>query len=192
VPHITLPADLPGISSAMAFRPETAVHLRALAETLLRGPITLTSAERESIAAFVSSRNDCTFCYLSHRAAAAHHDGGDYSFVEAVTSGAGAELISPKLRALLAIAGKVQQGGKQVTADDVARARAEGATDVEIHDTVLIAAAFCMYNRYVDGLATFTPTDPAVYDAMGKRLATQGYVSPSTPQSQAEVAQPSR
>ena len=161
----------------MAFRPETAVHLRALAEILLRGPSPLTSAERESIAAFVSSRNDCTFCYLSHGAAAAHHDGGDYTFVDTVTKGAGTASLSPKLRALLAIAGKVQQGGKEVTVDDVVRARGEGATDVEIHDTVLIAAAFCMYNRYVDGLATFTPTDPAAYDPMGKRMATQGYLA---------------
>ena len=187
MPHIALPTDLPGISSAMAFRPETAVHLRALAETLLRGPNTLTSAERESIAAFVSSRNDCTFCYLSHRAAAAHHTGGDYSLVDAIVSDAAAAPVSMKLRALLAIAGKVQQGGKQVTEDDIARARAEGATDVEIHDTVLIAAAFCMYNRYVDGLATWTPTDPAAYDPMGKRMATQGYVGVSPAQRRAEV-----
>jgi uncharacterized peroxidase-related enzyme len=176
----------------MAFRPETAVHLRALAETLLRGPNTLTSAERESIAAFVSSRNDCTFCYLSHRAAAAHHSDGNYEFVDAVTSGAGAAGVSPKLRALLAIAGKVQQGGKQVTADDVGRARAEGATDIEIHDTVLIAAAFCMYNRYVDGLATFTPTDPAAYDPMGRRMASQGYVGINPAQRQADSSQVSR
>jgi uncharacterized peroxidase-related enzyme len=188
VPHITVPADLPGISSAMAFRPETAVHLRALAEAMLRGPSPLTSAERESIAAFVSSRNDCTFCYLSHRAAAAHHEKGDYTFVDTVTTGAGAATLSPKFRALLAIAGKVQQGGKQVTADDIARARAEGAGDVEIHDTVLIAAAFCMYNRYVDGLATFTPTDPAVYDPMGKRMAAQGYVGIGPAQRQSEGA----
>ena len=160
----------------MAFRPETAVHLRALAETLLRGPNTLTSAEREAIAAFVSKRNDCTFCYLSHRAASAHHTGGDYSFVDTVANGEGVAPVSPKLRALLAIAGKVQQGGKQVSADDVARARAEGATDVEIHDAVLIAAAFCMYNRYVDGLATWTPADPASYDQMGRRMAQEGYV----------------
>ena len=187
MPHIALPADLPGISSAMAFRPETAVHLRGLAETLLRGPNTLTSAERESIAAFVSSRNACKFCYLSHRAAAAHHAGGDYSFVDAVTSGAAAVTVSSKLRALLAIAGKVQQAGKHVGEDDIAWARAEGASDLEIHDTVLIAAAFCMYNRYVDGLATWTPTDVDAYDPMGKRMATQGYVSVPPPQRQAEV-----
>ena len=189
MPHIALPTDLPGISSAMAFRPETAVHLRALAEALLRGPNSLTSAEREAIAAFVSLRNECTFCYLSHRSASAHNTGGDYEFVDTVTKGEGAAHVSPRLKALLTIAGKVQQGGKQVTAEDVARARAEGATDVEIHDTVLIAAAFCMYNRYVDGLATWTPTDPAAYDAMGKRLATQGYLGASTAQRQAEVAQ---
>jgi uncharacterized peroxidase-related enzyme len=189
VPHIALPTDLPGISSAMAFRPDTAVHLRALAETLLRAPNSLTSAEREAIAAFVSLRNDCTFCYLSHRAASAHHTGGDYGFVDTVTSGEGLAPVSAKLRALLVIAGKVQQGGKQVSAADIAAARAEGATDVEIHDTVLIAAAFCMYNRYVDGLATWTPTDPAGYDPMGQRMARQGYVGVSQVQRQSEVAQ---
>ena len=84
--------------------------------------------------------------------------------------------MSAKLKALLNIAGKVQQGGKNVTSADVARARAEGATDKEIHDAVLIAAAFCMFNRYVDGLATLTPTDPAAYDQMGQRMAKQGYV----------------
>ena len=173
----------------MAFRPETAVHLRALAETLLRAPNSLTSAEREAIAAFVSLRNECVFCYMSHRAASAHHTRGDYGFVDTVTRGEGPAHVSPRLKALLTIAGKVQQGGKQVTAEDVARARAEGATDIEIHDTVLIAAAFCMYNRYVDGLATWTPTDPAAYDAMGKRLATQGYLGVSTAQRQAEGAQ---
>ena len=186
--HIDLPADLPGISSAMAFRPETAVHLRALAETLLRGPNSLTSAEREAIAAFVSLRNECTFCYMSHRAASAHHTRGDYAFVDTATRGEGPAPVSPRMKALLAIAGKVQQGGKQVTAEDVACARAEGATDVEIHDTVLIAAAFCMYNRYVDGLATWTPTDPAAYEPMGRRLATQGYVGISQAQRQAEFA----
>jgi uncharacterized peroxidase-related enzyme len=189
VPHIALPTDLPGISSAMAFRPETAVHLRALAETLLRGPNSLTSAEREAIAAFVSLRNDCTFCYMSHRAASAHHTRGDYAFVDTVTRGEGPAPVSAKLRALLAIAGKVQQGGKQVTAEDVARARAEGATDTEIHDAVLIAAAFCMYNRYVDALATWTPTDPAAYDPMGKRMATQGYVGAGQAQRPSEAAQ---
>ena len=181
MPHIALPADLPGISSAMAFRPETAVHLRGLAETLLRGPNTLTSAERESIAAFVSSRNACKFCYLSHRAAAAHHAGGDYSFVDAVTSGAGAVTVSAKLRALLAIAGKVQQGGQQVGEDDIAWARAEGATDLEIHDTVLIAAVFCMANRYVDGLATWAPDDPELYARAGAFRAANGYLVPPLP-----------
>ena len=173
----------------MAFRPETAVHLRALAETLLRGPNSLTSAEREAIAAFVSNRNDCTFCYLSHRAASAHHTGGDYTFVDTVTQGEGSAPVSLKLRALLVIAGKVQQGGTHVTTDDVARARAESATDMEIHDTVLIAAAFCMYNRYVDGLATLTPTDPSAYDSMGKRMAAQGYVGAGAAQQPAAVAQ---
>ena len=150
--------------------------MRELAEALLRGPNTLTSGERESIAAFVSSRNDCRFCHASHRAAAAHHLDGNYTVVDAVTRDPQSAPVSPKLKALLAIAGKVQQSGKDVTAEDIERARAEGATDREIHDTVLIAAAFCMYNRYVDGLATFTPTDEEAYDRMGQRMAREGYI----------------
>jgi uncharacterized peroxidase-related enzyme len=179
MPHIALPADLPGISSAMAFRPETAVHLRALAETLLRGPNSLTSAERESIAAFVSSRNECRFCHASHRAAAAHHHGGDYSGGDAVRNDSTSAPVREKVTALLAIAGKVKESGRSVTAGDIERARAEGATDVEIHDTVLIAAALCMDNLYVDGLATFTPEGDEAYDAMGRRMAHQGSVNRS-------------
>lgn len=174
--HISLPLDLPGITAGFAFRPETAKPLRELAEVLLRGPNTLTSAEREMIAAFVSSRNECHFCQASHSAAAAHHLGGDYSRVDAVKRDFEDAPVSPKLKALLAIAAKVQQGGKQVTSADIDRAKQAGASDVEIHDAVLIAAAFCMFNRYVDGLATMTPSDPAAYDVMGQRMAHEGYV----------------
>ena len=153
--------------------------MRELAEVLLRGPNSLTSAEREMIAAFVSSRNDCQFCQLSHSAAAAHHQSGRLDVVDAVMRDYENAPISSKLKALLAIAAKVQQGGLLVTASDVERARSEGATDVEIHDAVLIAAAFCMFNRYVDGLATFTPADPKEYDQMGRRMAHEGYVPPA-------------
>jgi hypothetical protein len=65
-----------------------------------------------------------------------------------------------------------------VTKELVERARAEGATDLDIHDTVLIAAAFSMYNRYVDGLETWQPREPEMYVEMGKRLAEQGYAQP--------------
>ena len=175
MPHINLPEGLPGITSVLAFRPETAKPLLALAEELLRGPNSLTSGEREMIATFVSARNDCYFCQSSHRAAAAHHLGGNYELVDAVRADYQNAPVSPKLKALLTIAGKVQESGRSVTTEDVAAARKEGATDREIHDTVLIAAAFCMYNRYVDGLATFTPVDSRLYDEMGVRMATQGY-----------------
>ena len=153
--------------------------MRALAEFLLRGPNTLTSGEREMIAAFVSSRNDCAFCQASHSAAAAHHLSGNHDVVDAVKRDYESAPISGKLKALLAIAGKVQVSGKNVTAPDVARARTEGATDTEIHDAVLIAAAFSMYNRYVDGLAMMTPTDPEMYRQMGQGMAQDGYLKPS-------------
>jgi len=176
MPHISLPEGLPGITSGFAFRPETAKPMRELAEVLLRGANTLSSAEREMIATLVSDRNDCHFCQASHRAAAAHHLGGNYEVVDAVKRDFHTAPVSPKLKALMAIAAKVQESGQQVATSDIEQARAAGATDVEIHDAVLIAAAFCMFNRYVDGLATFTPHDEQAYDHMGRRMATEGYV----------------
>ena len=189
--HIQLPDGLPGIVGPLAFSPDTAQPLRQLAEVLLRGPNTLTSAEREMIAAHVSYRNECNFCQLSHSAAAAAHLGGNYDLVETVKLTPEAADVSEKLKALLAIAGKVQKGGKQVTSEDVARARQDGATDKEIHDTVLIAAAFCMYNRYVDGLATWQPTERESYREMGETMAREGYVRPG-PQVSREVAKEAR
>jgi uncharacterized peroxidase-related enzyme len=176
MPHIKLSDELPGIVSLFAFRPDTAKPLRALAEVLLRESNTLTSGERELIASYVSSRNDCHFCQASHSAAAAHHLGGNEQLVARVKQDFEAAPISAKLKALLAIAGKVQQGGKNVLPADIERARHHGATDLEIHDTVLIAAAFCMYNRYVDGLGTWAPQDAGLYRQMGAMMAEQGYI----------------
>ena len=181
MPHIKLSDELPGIVSLFAFRPDTAKPMRALAEVLLRGPNTLTSGERELIATYVSSRNDCYFCQTSHGAAAAHHLGGNEQLIADVEQNFEAAPISAKLKALLAIAGKVQQGGKNVLPADIDRARQEGATDREIHDTVLIAAAFCMYNRYVDGLATWAPRDADAYRQMGARMAEVGYIREDPP-----------
>jgi uncharacterized peroxidase-related enzyme len=179
MPHIHLPEHLPGIRGAMAFRPETAKPLNDLVEILLRGPNTLSQGERELIATYVSYLNDCYYCQTIHGAIAAASLDDDEELVARVKADFQHASISEKLKALLVIAGKVQKGGKHVTTEDVARARSEGATDLEIHDTVLIAAAFCMYNRYVDGLATQQPRDEAMYRERGKQVARLGYVNVS-------------
>ncbi len=175
--HIALKNEqLPGIIGLMHFRPETAAPLNTLAETLLRGPGTLTPGEREIIASSVSWWNDCHFCHTCHGAAAAAHHGGDLDLIDEIKAGLPDRALSDKLRALLTIARHVQQGGKHVTEADLAAARRAGATDVEIHDTVLIAAAFCMFNRYVDGLGTWSPQPKEAYREMGERLAFTGYL----------------
>ena len=161
----------------MAFRPETSKPLNELVEVLLRRPSTLSSGERELIATYVSSQNDCYYCQSIHGAIAAAHLNGDEELVRSVKFDFNSAEISSKLKALIAIAGKVQQGGKNVTTEDIDKARAEGATELEIHDTVLIAAAFCMYNRYVDGLATWQPKDPSLYRERGAMVARDGYVA---------------
>jgi uncharacterized peroxidase-related enzyme len=168
----------------MTFRPETAKPLNELVDILLRGQHTLSPGERELIATYVSARNDCQYCQTIHGAIAAHHLGGNEALVLDVKRAPDQAPVSEKLKALLVIAGKTAQGGKHVTEDDIARARRHGATDVEIHDTVLIAAVFCLCNRYVDGLATWTPTDPDFYRQRAAIVAEHGYVAASaiTPQ----------
>jgi uncharacterized peroxidase-related enzyme len=172
--HIQLQEDLPGIRALLAFRPETAKPLGDLTDALLHAPGTLSPGEREMIAAYVSRLNDCTYCHKSHAAIAACHLDDD-SLVASVMKGPDDANISDKLKALLAVAAKVQQGGRAVLASDIDRARTAGASDMEIHDTVLIAAAFCMFNRYVDGLATWAPSDPEGYRQRAAHVAKLGY-----------------
>jgi len=178
VAHIELPEGLPGIRGPLAYSPDTTKPLCDLVETLLYGPNTLTRAEREMIATYVSAENDCYYCRTCHGSTAAQLLGGsqsDYQLIDRIKDGDTAAPISEKLKALLAIAGKVQKGGKHVNGYDVELARKHGATDKEIHDTVLIAAAFCMFNRYVDGLATWQPRDPEMYREIGEQTARLGY-----------------
>ncbi|MGC3946851.1 MAG: carboxymuconolactone decarboxylase family protein [Chryseolinea sp.] len=176
--HINVPDHVPGIRSLVMFQPDTGKPLYELAEILLRGESPLTSAERELIAAYVSRRNDCVFCSCSHAAASRVHYGEEEAIVNAVLSDPTTAPISAKLKALLVIADKTRERGNLVYPDHVAAARDAGATDRDIHDTVLIAASFSMFNRYVDGLNTLTPTDPEAYAEMGKRMANVGYVPP--------------
>lgn len=175
MPHIPLPPGLPGITGLFAFRPQSAESLGHLANTLLRDESPLSRGDRELIAAYVSRLNDCHFCHTSHATFAALQLDEGWSLVDAVMENPETPRLRPALRALLAIAASVQKGGKHVTGDQIAAAREAGATDVEIHDAVLIAAAFCMFNRYVDGLATFAPERREDYEEMGRQIVTHGY-----------------
>ena len=180
MPHIDLPGDYPGIRSLFMFSPVTALPLNNLVQTLLHDTetSTLTPGERELIATYTSSLNNCKYCANTHGAIAKYQLNGNADVVQHIlqqdVEGAS---ISDKMKALLNVAAKVQLSGKSVTAADIARSKKEGATDKEIHDTVLIAAAFCMFNRYVDGLATWAPEDDAVYDSIGKQRASEGYMT---------------
>jgi len=177
MPHIHLDHNLPGIRALMAFRPETAEPLSALANILLRSTEGLSMAERELIATYVSYLNDCFYCHHSHGEIACIYLGGDRELVDQVRKDFNKAAISEKLKSLLAIAAKVQQGGKFVTEGDIEKAKQNGATDIDIHDTVLIAAAFCMFNRYVDGLSTTAPTDMSSYPLRARQIAENGYGS---------------
>ncbi|MFO7302225.1 MAG: peroxidase-related enzyme [Acidobacteriota bacterium] len=186
--YINIPEGLAGILGPLAFRPETAKPLGELTDVLLRGPNTLSRAEREMIAARVSWLNRCHFCHSSHAAIAASHLGGteaDFALIDQVARDPEGAPISAKMKALLAIASLVAEDGKKVTPDLVERARQAGATDVELHDTVLIAGMFCMFNRYVDGLGTWQPDDPTLYRQLGRTIAEQGYAGSAEAQAAA-------
>ena len=176
--YIEVNEGVPGIRSLVQFRPETGKPLYELAQVLLRGPSPLTAAERELIAAYVSHRNNCAFCMNSHAAASRFLYGDDKHIVDELLKEHHAQSLSDKMKALLLIAGKVQINGKDVTEKDIQAAKNAGAKDTDIHDTVLIAASFSMFNRYVDGLASFTPTNESDYVDMGKRMGEQGYQLP--------------
>ena len=178
MPFINLRDDLFGITSLLDFRKETAAPLCDLTQVLLRGPSSLTEAERELIASYVSALNDCTFCSSAHAGITCHLPGGMETGIQPMVRDMNTLHVSNKMKSLLSIAAKVQQGGSAVHQEDIEDAKNHGATDTEIHDAVLIAALFCLYNRYVDGLNTRTPDDPAFYEALGKRVAGRGYSMP--------------
>lgn len=159
----------------MAFRPDTAKPLNELADVLLRGESTLTRGERELIASRVSRLNGCKFCCDSHSTFAALQLDGGFETVDCVLDEPDTAPVSDKLKSLLAVAELVQQGGKSVTTEAVEQARSNGATDTEIHDTVLIAAAFCMFNRYVDGLGTWAPPEREAHLESGQMIVEHGY-----------------
>ena len=177
MPHIELGNDEAGVRSLFMYRPETAYPMRMLAEVLLRGPSTLARGERELIATYVSARNGCSFCTASHAACASVQLPEGMTLIDQVRADPETAPVTPKLAALLRIAGAAAESGQAVRAEDVAIAREAGATDLEIHDTVLIAAAFCMFNRYVDGLATTVRPDQAAYEAAALITVNNGYLT---------------
>jgi uncharacterized peroxidase-related enzyme len=174
MPYIAVEEHLPGITGLLEYRKDSAEPIRNLTQFLLRGPNSLTEGERELIATIVSHNNECRFCSSAHTAATDLLF-GESNTVACVKSDIETAPVSEKMKALLTIAKQVQQSGKSVTSESVERAKREGATDVEIHDTVLIAALFCLYNRYVDGLSTVTPSDPNFYKGLADRIVHHGY-----------------
>lgn len=174
MPYIPVETHLPGITGLLEYRKDSAQPIRDLTQFLLRGPSTLTEGERELIATIVSSGNECKFCTTAHTAAADLLI-GDKETAQKVKEDINTAPVSAKMKALLAIAAQVRVSGKAVTETTIANAKAEGATDIEIHDTVLIAALFCLYNRYVDGLATAMPADASYFNTLAERLVNHGY-----------------
>lgn len=175
MPYINVESHLPGITGLLEYRKDTALPIRELTQFLLRGPNTLTEAERELIATVVSNGNDCRFCTTAHTAAANRLLGEEHT-TKKVKENIGTAPVSNKMKALLHIAALVRENGKSVTPEAIQKAKAEGATDIEIHDTVLIAALFCLYNRYVDGLGTALPEEASYYNTLAERLVNHGYM----------------
>ncbi len=175
--HIQLAENLPGIRGLMAYSPKTARHLNLLAEELLRAANSLTPGERELIATYVSYLNDCHYCQSIHGAIAQYYLRWGDDQLDAFKLDYRKAAISDKMKHLLGIAEKVQQSGKAVSPEQIEAAKKANVTDREIHDTVLIAASFCMFNRYVDGLDTWAPSDRKVYQEMAKGRAEEGYAN---------------
>jgi uncharacterized peroxidase-related enzyme len=175
--HVALPPGVPGIIGLLTAYPRSRKPLNALCNAVLVEDASLTRGERELIAAYTSARNECNFCRDSHAAAARHLLPDRPSLVDDALRDAQNAPITGKMRALLAISDKVRRDGRLVTEADVERAKRAGADDQAIHDTVLITAMFCMFNRYVDGLGTPLPEHASMFGVIGARIAEHGYGS---------------
>ena len=180
--------DVPGIGAAMRLSPGLGAHLRGLADELLVNDFpgaTIDRHERELLATAVSAANDCFFCMDSHAAHATAllelHGGIERApLVDVVKQGA-SDGFDPKMRALLHISRTVRRDPLALGEADVEAATAAGASDADVQLAVLIAAAFSMYNRMVDGLRARTPADTATYRARASEIAQRGYAAPATP-----------
>jgi uncharacterized peroxidase-related enzyme len=169
MPHINTGNDFPGIVSLLMYDRGSGAALSALAQEMLRRPSTISTGHRELIAAYVSKLNNCAFCCTSHTACALEL----LSSEEEVAHGLDGVSLNMKLQAFLLIAKQVKEC-KRPAKSLVDQARLAGATDQEIHDVVLIAAMFCMFNRYVEGLdTTFNSIEEVNND--GRLLAKYGY-----------------
>jgi len=188
MPHIGLPPNKPGMVALAAYRPDVYTRLASLADLLLHQThpsSTLTPGERELIASYVSSLNNCAYCTSAHGSVAAAHL-HDPNIVDNVKTDFESSEVSPKVKALLRMAGMVQRSGKDVSGEAVEEAKRQGATDMDVHDTVLIAAAFCMFNRYVDGLGTEMPGDMDAFKSRGAVIAEKGYAAMASPASSSD------
>jgi uncharacterized peroxidase-related enzyme len=174
--------DVPGILAAMRLTPSLETHLRGLADALLVEEYpgaTISRGERELIATAVSAGNDCFYCMDSHGAFASEllsRDGtsGVDALVDGIKLGE-SEGVPPKVAALLEIARGVQRNARAVARGEVERALAAGATDADTQLAVLIASAFCMYNRMVDGFRAATPASAEAYRDRASQIAEHGY-----------------
>jgi uncharacterized peroxidase-related enzyme len=174
--------DVPGILTALRLTPELGIHLRGLADELLVNDFqgaTLVRAEREMLATAVSAANDCFYCMDSHGAFATallELSGATerVPLVDGIKLGS-SDGFDDKMRALLHIARTVRGEPRELTATDVAAAHAAGATDADVQLAVLIAAAFSMYNRMVEGFRAKTPPTAEVYRDRATEIAAHGY-----------------
>jgi len=174
MPHIELESHLPGITGLLEYRKDTGQPIRDLTQVIMRGPSTLTEAERELIATVVSHGNQCRFCTAAHAATVDLLLGEDET-CKKVKEDIATAPVSEKMKALLTIAALTGKSGRLVTTEIIEKAKAEGATDLEIHDTVLIAALFSLYKRYVDGMATAMPDNDSYFVMLADRLVNHGY-----------------
>jgi uncharacterized peroxidase-related enzyme len=174
--------DVPGIGVAMRLTPGLGIHLRGLADELLVHDFpgaTISRAEREMLATAVSAANDCFFCMDSHGAFATallEASGSTHlaSLVDEIKTGS-SEGFDTKMQTLLHIARTVRREPRDLTSADVAAARAAGAADADVQLAVLVAAAFSMYNRMVEGFRAKTAPSADAYRARAEEIAAHGY-----------------
>jgi uncharacterized peroxidase-related enzyme len=154
--------------------PESGALVMRLTEVLLRGPSTMTPAQRELIAAYTSAVNACEFCYGAH-AATAEALGVDERWLTRLIDDVDTAPVDDKLKPILRYVRRLTRHPSSVRQQDVDAIFAAGWDEDAFYHVVAICGLFNFYNRLIDGYGV--KSTPDYRKRVGERLAEHGYGS---------------
>ena len=142
--------QVPGILQCFATHPPLLEHMMGLARTMLFTEGALGRKNKELLATFVSSRNQCAYCADSHGSSLLVNGGSPDLLSAALTCDLHSTSIDAHQAALLHFVQKVTDDSQHINPADIETLRAHHFTDLQIAETIHLAALFACFNRVVN------------------------------------------